>query len=303
MKIGIIGAGAMGCLYACLLSEKNNVTLFDVSQNVVNAINADGIVCGTPDGKEKTFHVAAALSGSAKSPFDLVILFVKDMVSEAALAGNRALIGSETTLLSLQNGMGNLEIMEKFAPSAQILLGTTKHNCVCTAPGRIYHSGAGITHIGSPAGSRAPAEKVAAAFAACGVEADVCDNVNHLLWEKLFVNMTINPVTALLDSTIGIIASDSHARALSAALIKEAAAVAAADGEAFDPDEVFANLMKTAELLTTGKASMCQDMERGKRTEIDFINGAVVRLGKKYGVPTPCHETVVNLIHAKENVK
>lgn len=111
------------------------------------------------------------------------------------------------------------------------------------------------------------------------------------------------PVTALLDSTIGIIASDSHARALSAALIKEAAAVAAADGEAFDPDEVFANLMKTAELLTTGKASMCQDMERGKRTEIDFINGAVVRLGKKYGVPTPCHETVVNLIHAKENVK
>ena len=113
MKIGIIGAGAMGCLYACLLSEKNNVTLFDVSQNVVNAINADGIVCGTPDGKEKTFHVAAALSGSAKSPFDLVILFVKDMVSEAALAGNRALIGSETTLLSLQNGMGNLEIMEK----------------------------------------------------------------------------------------------------------------------------------------------------------------------------------------------
>lgn len=193
MKIGIIGAGAMGCLYACLLSEKNNVTLFDVSQNVVNAINADGIVCGTPDGKEKTFHVAAALSGSAKSPFDLVILFVKDMVSEAALAGNRALIGSETTLLSLQNGMGNLEIMEKFAPSAQILLGTTKHNCVCTAPGRIYHSGAGITHIGSPAGSRATAEKVAAAFAACGVEADVCDNVNHLLWEKLFVNMTINP--------------------------------------------------------------------------------------------------------------
>ena len=143
---------------------------------------------------------------------------------------------------------------------------------------------------------------IAEAFGICGIEAEACDNVNHLIWEKLFVNMTINPITALLGSTIGVIASDPDVRAAAYTLICEAAAVAAADGEEFDPDAVFAALMDTAAHLATGKASMCQDIERHRRTEIDFINGAVVRLGKKYGIPTLAHEMIVRLVHAKEKL-
>ena len=303
MKIAIIGAGAMGCLYGSILSSHCEVTLFDAAPAVVDAINAHGILCTEPDGQERRCKLTARLSGDCgNEAYALVILFVKDLYSRAALEANRALIGSETLLLSLQNGMGNEEIMRDFAAPERILLGTTKHNCVTRDAGVIYHSGSGITYIGFPAGNRAAAEKVAALFNGCGLEADVIDSVKHLLWEKLFLNMTVNPLTALIDAPIGAIATDPHLRELARALIDEAVAVAAADGEQFDAPSVFSALIRSAEKLSTGKASMCQDLERKRRTEIDFINGAVVRLGQKYNVPTPRHEVIVSLIHAKEEV-
>ncbi len=303
MKIAVIGAGAMGCLYGSILSSHCEVTLFDVAPAVVDAINAHGILCTEPDGRERRCKVSARLTGDCGSGgYALVILFVKDLYSRAALEANRALIGSDTLLLSLQNGMGNEEIMRDFAAPERILLGTTKHNCVTREAGVIYHSGAGITYIGSPVGNHAAAETVVSLFDGCGLEADVIDSVKHLLWEKLFVNMTINPLTALTDTPISAIATDPHLRELARALIDEAVAVAAADGEQFDVSSVFSALLQMAEKLSTGKASMCQDLERKRRTEIDFINGAVVRLGQKYHVPTPRHEVIVSLIHAKEGV-
>lgn len=303
MKIAVIGAGAMGCLYGGILSKHCEVTLFDAAPAVVEAVNTHGILCTEPDGSEHCYHASARLSGDCDgSDYALVILFVKDLYSRAALEANRALIGPETLLLSLQNGMGNEEIMRDFASPDRVLLGTTKHNCVTREAGVIYHSGAGITHVGSPVGNRAAAETVAFLFDGCGLEADVCDSVRHLLWEKLFVNMTINPLTALTDAPIGAIAADPHLRELARSLIEEATAVAAADGEQFDAASVFSALLQTAERLSTGKASMCQDLERKRRTEIDFINGAVVRLGQKYHVPTPRHEVIVSLVHAKEGV-
>ena len=302
MKTAIIGAGAMGCLYAAMLAPHCEVTLYDAAPAVVDAINQNGVICRDPDGREDRVRVPARMSGDCESGCGLVILFVKDLYSRAALESNKALIGPDTLLLSLQNGMGNEEIMREFADPARILLGTTKHNCVTLAPGQIYHSGAGITHIGSPAGNRAAAKTVAGLFAACGIEVDECDSVRHLLWEKLFVNMTTNPVTALLGARIGAIASDPDLRALVRQLLDEAVPVAAADGEVFDADEIFDRLIATAATLSTGKASMCQDIENKRRTEIDFINGAVVRLGKQYGIPTPTHEAIVRLIHARERM-
>ena len=302
MKTAIIGAGAMGCLYAAMLASHGEVTLYDAVPEVVEAINRNGVLCRDPDGREVRVRIPARLSGDCEGGCELVILFVKDLYSRAALEDNRALIGTDTLLLSLQNGMGNEEILREFAEPARVLLGTTKHNCVTLAPGQIYHSGSGITLIGSPVGNRAAAKAVVDLFASCGMEADECDSVRHLLWEKLFVNMTANPLTALLDARIGAVASDPDLRALARQLLDEAVAVAAADGESFDADCIFERLMETAGTLSTGKASMCQDLERKRRTEIDFINGAVVRLGKRYGIPTPTHEAIVHLIHARERV-
>ena len=300
MKIGIIGAGAMGCLFACLLSGTQDVTLYDVSRETVDAINTRGVRCRGAGGEERRCSVPAALSGSSAASADLVILFVKDTVSRSALAGNTGLIGPGTLLLSLQNGMGNLEIMEDFAPRQRLLLGTTKHNCVSEGPGCIFHSGAGDTHIGSPDGSTARAQTVAAVFSAAGIRTLLCPDVNHLLWEKLFLNAAVNPVTALLDCRIGVIAEDPGARAITRALIEEAVAVAEADGQRFDREQVFQTVMTAARTLSAGRASMCQDIRQGRQTEIDFINGAVVRLGEKYGIPTPRHSLITALIHTRE---
>lgn len=302
MKIAIIGAGAMGCLYACLLHPKQEVLLLDISQPAVDAINRNGILKKEPDNTESVCRVPAALSGTVHEPMDLVIVFVKDTASRAALAGNRELIGENTLLLSLQNGMGNEEVLEEFADRRQVLLGTTKHNCVTLSPGTILHSGSGMTHIGSPCGNMAAAREIEQAFSRCGIQAQACEDVKRLLWEKLFVNMTINPLTALLDAPISVLADSADVQALAYTLLTEAVAVAKADGEEFDLETIYGSLIKTADTLRVGKASMCQDLEHGRKTEIDFINGAVVKLGIRYAIPTPAHEMIVRLIHAKESL-
>ncbi len=303
MKIGIIGAGAMGCLYACMLCGKNEVTLLDIDKNTVDTVNRDGIFMKEKDGAdEKNFKVKAKISGEASGKFDLLIVFVKDTATRVALKGNQSLISSDTVLLSLQNGLGNFEIMRDFAGEDQILLGTTKHNCVTLGSGKIYHSGAGVTHIGSPSGNAAAAQKIAEVFCQSGIEAVECDDVKRLLWEKLFINMTVNSVTALLDAPIRVIAEDGCVREVVANLLAEAVAVARKDGADFDYDAVFRDVMDTATVLGTGKASMCQDIENKRKTEIDFINGAVVRLGKQYGIETPYHAMITALIHAKEGL-
>lgn len=142
MKIAIIGAGAMGCLFACLL-DNYEVTLYDVSPVAVERISRDGILLQEPDGTESRHRIPIRFSGEGQEPQDLVILFVKDTAGEAALRANLGLVGKDTVLLSLQNGMGNFEIMQRYVPAERILLGTTRHNCVTRAPGVVYHSGAG----------------------------------------------------------------------------------------------------------------------------------------------------------------
>ena len=156
MKIAIIGAGAMGCLFACLL-DNYEVTLYDVSPVAVEHISRDGILLQEPDGTESRYRIPIRFSGEGQEPQDLVILFVKDTAGEAALRANLGLVGKDTVLLSLQNGMGNFEIMQRYVPAERILLGTTRHNCVTRAPGVVYHSGAGETQIGSPTGDFAMA--------------------------------------------------------------------------------------------------------------------------------------------------
>ena len=302
MNIGIIGAGAMGCLFASLLSSSHRVTLYDISRVTVDAVNLRGIRVEETDGDSEIFRIPAKLGGRDEEAKDLLILFVKAAATRSALAANRALFGEGTVLLSLQNGLGNEEVIETFFPREKVFLGTTKHNSVTTSPAEIFHSGAGVTVIGSPAGDEAGAKRIVDAFRSAGIETVFSPDVKRLLWEKLFVNMTINPITALLDKKIGFVAESAFAGELARVLISEAVAVARADGEEFSADELTRSVLHTANLLSEGKASMCQDIEKGRPTEIDYINGAVVRLGEKYNIPTLTHDAIVRLIHAKEAV-
>lgn len=300
MKITIIGAGSMGCLYACLLSGKHDVTLIDSYDKTVNMIAENGITVKEKDSSERTVKINIFKSGQYTEKNDLVILFVKDTSSDAAISENIALADNCKYFLTLQNGLGNDEVIGKYVDRRKILVGTTKHNGVTLSPGHIYHSGAGPTVIGSVVGDADAAKEVVSAFSAAGIEAEYSENVMELIWKKLFVNMTINPITAILGTHIGFIAENEYAKTLSVSLLEEAVRVAECEGLNFDIEQVKADVFRVASYDGTGKASMCQDIEHGRKTEIDFINGAVGRLGKKHGCLTPYHDAITQLIHAKE---
>ena len=149
MRIAIIGAGAMGCIYATYLCGHNDVLLVDVVKDHVDAINEKGLVFEHLDGHEETYkNLRATLDTSNETAHDLVILLTKGYQSAQALEANKTLIGPDTTVLSLQNGYGNADEIVKYVPEEQIVLGTSGGGAIVAGPGHVLHRGQGGTHIG-----------------------------------------------------------------------------------------------------------------------------------------------------------
>lgn len=302
MKIGILGSGSMGSLIASYLIKKNEVIMIDAFKDIVDKINESGLEIIHPDNSKVSFKTKAFLSGECNEKVDLLIAFVKSTTLDNAFKENQKMIDENSIVLSLQNGMGNDAVISKYVNKKQILLGTTKHNAHVLNMGVVKHSGAGITHIGSIDSNYELALKVSDELNRCGFETTAEENVNRLLWEKLFVNITINSLTSILGVTMDFLGYDSPIDNAVSNVLKEAIAVAKADGEQFDYDEIKKSLYELTEKYIGGKASMLQDTEKKRLTEIDAINGAVVTIGKKYNIPTPVNETIVSLVHSKEKL-
>ena len=300
MRIAMLGAGAMGGLFGAYLSQKNDVTMVDVSAEVVSAINENGLEVREPDGSAKVYHPAAVTSAAGMEPVDLVVIFVKSMFSEAALASNRDMIGPNTCLMTFQNGSGHEELLGKFVPPERIVIGTTQHNASIVAPGVSNHGGSGITHMGCVTGEAARLQPFADTFTACGLEADVSDGVQRMIWNKMFTNVSASALTGALQVPLGYISRNAHAWTLCQKLIREAVDVAAALGMDFDYDEKVAEVKAVCDNSPNGLTSIYADLHAGKRSEVDTISGSVVRAGEKTGVPTPSHCFLVEFIHAME---
>ena len=303
MKIGIIGAGAMGCIYGMYLSAKNDVLLVDVVKAHVDAINERGLSFTHLNGETGNYKIKATLDTSCCEPMDLVILLTKGYQSAQALEANSSLIGPDTLVLSLQNGYGNADEIVKYVPEERILLGTSGGGAIVAGPGDIRHKGQGPTHIGSLSGDHAKAQFVVEAMRDCGVPDVVFEeNVKALVWSKVFVNIGINAICALIGDTNQCIANNAYANAASYALVKEAVAIANATGMNFDFEAEFKNTVDIA-LVTGGNiCSMLADVNNKRRTEVDRINGAAVSEGAKVGLTAPLNQLMVVLIHAKEQL-
>lgn len=148
MKIAVLGAGAMGSLYGAKLSRTQDVTMVDVNETLIDHINQNGIVVQEADGTEETYTLKAVKSGTGIGVQDLVIVFVKGIFTKDTIRQNLSMIGSNTLVMTLQNGAGNNRDIAKFVSKDNILVGTTSHNCVVKGLGVIYHSGHGPTNIG-----------------------------------------------------------------------------------------------------------------------------------------------------------
>ena len=301
MNIAILGSGAMGMLFGALLSQHNSVTLVDVNEQRVEDVNTAGILIQEPDGTVRRFYPAAVTDSSSIGPVDLVIVFVKALYSRSALSGNKALLGPLTRVLTLQNGSGHENILKEFVTPENIIIGMTQHNSSIQGQASIHHGCGGLTYIGCLDGRTESLDSVAEAFSACGLETRVSPNVQRIIWNKMFLNVSGSALTAALQVKMGFLVDDVHGWTLTETLVREAVSVANAEGMGFDPDQVVTEVHRLMTGAHEGYTSIYADLRDGRRSEVDTISGSVVAAGKRNGTPTPCHSFVVELIHAMED--
>ena len=301
MKIAVLGAGAMGMLFGGYLSRKNEVYLVEVNEDRVKFINENGVRIREKDGGDGLYYPKAVSGTDGLGQMDLVIVFVKAMFTVDALKGNRGLIGPDTYIMTLQNGAGHEGKLLQFADEKHVVIGSTQHNSSVIENGYVNHGGSGMTSIGLPGGGSEVLEPVAEAFTSCGFDCVTSNEVKKQIWTKLFTNTAASSLTAVLQVPLGYIYSDPSAHELMIKLCREAAAVANAEGFAsFDENEVIAGVETVCKNAPNGYTSIYADIRDGRRTEVDTISGSVVDAAKALGVPVPCHEMIVALIHAME---
>ncbi|MDD6716256.1 MAG: ketopantoate reductase family protein [Firmicutes bacterium] len=300
MKIAVIGAGAMGSIYGGHLSLHNDVTLIDTNPKVIETVQQNGLKIEENE-QENIYRPAAAISSEGMEPVDLIILFVKALYSKAALSGNRNLIGSDTYVMTLQNGSGHEDILGEFVPQDHIIIGTTEDNGAVLGFGHIRHGGVGNTNVGMLTEDKENfLNRLKESFDSCGFNVRIHPNIQQLIWDKLFTNVSLSAVTAVLQVNIGYIAANEYAWKMTMALLHEAVETAHALGLEADEEKLAEKIKATSAGSPEGVTSICADIRAGRKTEVDTISGSVVRAAHKAGIPVPVHEFVVNTIHALE---
>lgn len=302
MKIIIVGAGAMGGLYGAYLSRKNQVIMIDTYEPAVEKINTEGIKVIESDGTETVYkdNLTAFASGMCREKADLVIMFVKSTYLEAALEQNKRLFYEDTVVMSLQNGAGNDRKIARYVKDENIIIGTSKHNAVSQGCAVVKHTGYGTTTIGSNHGAVKILEEIHDTLNACGLDTVISDDIQRIIWSKLFVNLSINTFTAITQTPIGYMLENEDAWNFAKRLVYEAVEVAEEDGTYFDRREALEYVREVCEKAAKGYSSMYQDRKKKLKTEIDAINGAIVEQAKLYGVPVPYNSLIVDLVHAIE---
>jgi len=295
MKIAIIGAGALGGLLGFHLSGVAEVVFVDGWAAHVAAINAGGIVCERA-GETAARRVRATANPVEAGPADLAIVLVKARETAWAATAAAAALTPAGVAFTLQNGVGNRELLAAALGERRAGQGVTSMGAMLLGPGRVREAGPGPTLLGAEPDRRA-AEELAGLLRACGLEAAVSADIDGVVWGKLLVNVGINALAALLRVPNGALAELPVARELLRAAVEEAAAVALARGTALQGDPV-ERALAVVQATPGNRSSMLQDVLRGAPSEIGVINGAVVREGARLGVPTPINATLTALVEA-----
>jgi 2-dehydropantoate 2-reductase len=304
MKIAVVGAGAMGSIFGARFSRAGHETvLVDVAAPVVEAINAGGVTIVRGE-EETTTRVPATSDPGTVGAVDVVVFFVKCYHTASAAELARPLVGPETVVASLQNGWGNGDVLATVYPAEQITVGVTYHSGLVQAPGRVVHPAEQPTIVGSfTDGESGGASRLAQALNDAGLEANVVSPVRPEIWKKLILNAATLPTAALTGMHAGALTANEDTRGLVTDTAREAVTVARELGYDIDPrervDAIHALLAKAG----PSKASMLQDFEAGRRTEIDVINGAVVKAADDTGVAVPLNRALVQLVKGWESLR
>ena len=289
-----------------LTEAGHEVWLINRNAVQVGAMTQRGLMLRT-DGVDRTVLVRAATSAagvdSASGSVDLLIVLVKSFHTAEAMRSAVSLVGPQTVVLSLQNGLGHEDVLAEIVGRDKLLAGKTYVGGTQLAPGHVIAgTRSKLTVIGEPGGTfSARAEAVAAAFNAAGLDTAVSDNIMGTVWDKLLVNVATGALSGITRLPYGQLYQVPELEACAVAAVTEAMAVARACGVRLSITEpVEAWRMAGAGLPFEFKNSMLQSLEKGSITEIDYINGAVVQQGARYGIPTPVNQTLMAAIKGIE---
>jgi len=291
MEIIVLGAGAIGSLYGAKLAAANDVTLVGRTEHVA-AINATGLHV---EGLEpQVVRVRAETAPEQIGPSALILVKTKVPDTAAALAPLAPLVREDTTIVSLQNGLGSEQIARRALSGRGIVLrAITQFGAIFESPGVIQFMARGYTLLEKHDRS----DRIAAVLTAAGLDCRVSPDIAADIWHKLVINCVVNPITAILGCEVGEIANP-ELDPLKALVISECIAVAATQGVALDADfqQEISDFFRPSHNI----ASMLQDLRRGRPTEIDYLNGAVAALGARNGVGCPVNQALTAIIKAME---
>ena len=302
MKIAVVGAGAMGSLFGAMLAEAgNDVWLYDVWRKHVRTINQNGLRIER-EGKTRTVEIKASDDPHQIGRAELVIVFVKSSQTNLAAETAKVIAGSAGTVMTLQNGMGNADVIAEFIEPQRVLAGTTSHGATLLGPASIRHAGCGPTTIGAWSQTEAGLQRAgqfAEFFNRAGIKTESVTDVRSVIWNKLLINVGINAITALTHIKNGQILDLEITRELIREAIAEAMNLAQAMNIKIQ-DDVLDRVCKVAEATALNRSSMGQDVDNRRQTEIAAINGFIVREAKRLGLKAPVNFALTALVQTLE---
>ena len=299
LKIGVVGAGAIGTLFAASLAPYAQVSVLVRDEATRLAIERRSDLAREPE----TLQVRTAYSEPrAFAGVDAVFVAVKTGATVAALAPLRDVLDAGTAVVSLQNGILQVAHIEAALGARPIVLAPTTEGGILVAPGTMRRVGRGMTTLGwardRSGGDLRPLRDL---LIAASLHARIVDPVEPHVWAKLIANAAINPLTATAGVPNGAIATDPVLRERAAAIAREAAALAAAEGVVLPFEDPVAHAYAVAAATAENRSSMLQDLERGRTTELEAINGELSRLGRLHGIPTPENDRAADEVRARAN--
>lgn len=304
MRVAILGAGAMGSWFGGQLAvQGHDVQLLTTNSAHIEAVRKHGLVMQVHGEVDDVVTVDVNIGTPAEydGGAELIVVLTKSYQTSAAMQAVAPSLGQDTAVLTLQNGLGNADAISAFVRPACIWIGMTMMPVDRIAPGVVTSRGTGQTSFGHlDASYHTFGDAVVKAFEGTGMAVHHDPEVQSRIWEKVAFNTGMNALCALTHGTPGTIGQLPDARSLVRAVAKEVADVAQAEGVPVSLDAVFDTIAYASEHHGSHKASMLQDLLNNKRTEVDALNGAVVDLGRRHGIPTPLNAMLATLIRLAE---
>lgn len=306
MKIAIAGSGAMGCRFGSMLDDAgNNVLLVDSWFEHVKAINNKGLEIVDENGSRYK-KMTAIFPEEAFGEVDLLIVFTKAMQTDSMVNSCKQLIGENTRVLTLQNGLGNIENLEKYVPRDRLIAGVTTFGTELLGPGKIQALGSGEVQIMQVNGEITnEIREIATIMNQAGLNVEISPDVFVSIWKKVAFNCVLNPLCTLMGSTVGTVGSYTAINEVIHQIIDEIILVAQAERVKLEKSEIVEMITNVFDPSMSGNhiPSMLQDIENGRKTEIDYLNGAIVKRAESYRIPVPVNLLISNLIQMMEETR